>query len=288
MILVFGKTGQVGMELAALENIHCLDRNRADLTDPESCINAIHEHKPEAVINAAAYTAVDQAEEEESIAYVVNCTTPTAMAKACASNDIPFVQISTDYVFDGSGVDPWVPGQEPKPINAYGRTKLAGEKGIRTSGAQAIILRTSWIFSAHGDNFVKTMLRLSQTHSAISIVADQVGGPTSARSIARACQYVAKQMILDTSKQGIHHLSGTPDVSWADFATEIFNQAKRSVYITKLSTSEYPKSAKRPLNSRLDCTSLEDVFGVSRPSWRRDLREVLADLETNSLLPQDG
>lgn len=282
MILVFGKTGQVATELQRLSGVMALGREDVDLLDPNACAAAIREHAPKAVINAAAYTAVDRAEDEEHLATIINGDAPTAMAKACAELGIPLVHISTDYVFDGSGDTPWQPNDMTDPQNAYGRSKLAGEIGILESGAVHAILRTSWVISAHGANFVKTMLRLSETRDALNVVADQIGGPTPARDIAKACLQIANQLIQDTTKSGTYHFSGAPDVSWADFATEIFAQAGRTMTVAPISTAEYPTPAKRPLNSRMDCHSTEQIFGIKRPNWQDGLKEILKDLEETS------
>ena len=185
-LLVFGQTGQVAQALASLApEAVFLSRTQADLSDPEACAAAIRAHAPQAVINAAAWTAVDRAEAEEAAAHVVNAEAPGAMARACADLAIPFLHVSTDYVFDGSGDSPWQPGDATGPINAYGRSKLAGEEAIRAAGGPHAILRTSWVFSAEGANFVKTMLRLSETRDALGVVGDQIGGPTPASAIAR-------------------------------------------------------------------------------------------------------
>lgn len=278
-LLIFGKTGQVATELARLApEAICLGRDQADLSDPAACAAAINAHAPEAVINAAAYTAVDRAEEEETLATVVNGETPGALARACADLGIPLVHISTDYVFDGSGRDPRAITDPVAPQNAYGRSKLAGEQAVQKAGGTYGILRTSWVFSAHGANFVKTMLRLSDTRDALSIVNDQIGGPTPAADIARACLTMAGQLQGDPAKTGIYHLSGAPDVSWKDFAEAIFELAGRSVTVSGIPTADYPTPATRPLNSRLDCAATETVFGIARPDWRAGLKAVLTDL----------
>ncbi|MDG2404758.1 MAG: dTDP-4-dehydrorhamnose reductase [Paracoccaceae bacterium] len=278
MILVFGKTGQVATELRRLGNVLALGRDQADLSDPVACGRTIRDLAPLAVINAAAYTAVDKAEEDEELATIINGDTPTAIAQACVELKIPSVHISTDYVFEGSGEIPWKPSDAPNPQNAYGRSKLVGEEGIRTSGAAYAILRTSWVVSAHGTNFAKTMLRLSETRDALNIVEDQIGGPTPARDIAVSCLIIARRLREDPSKSGTYHFSGAPDVSWADFASEIFAQAARSVTITPIPTAEYPTPAKRPLNSRMDCSMTNSTFGVEQPDWRIGLKEILNDL----------
>jgi dTDP-4-dehydrorhamnose reductase len=277
-ILVFGKTGQVARELAAHPGVTCLDRDAADLSDPAACAAAIHAAHPKMVINAAAYTAVDKAEDDEAMAHVINGDAPGAMAQACAGLDIPFVSISTDYVFDGSGTRAWKPEDATGPLGVYGRSKLAGERAVVDAGGAYGILRTSWVVSAHGNNFVKTMLRLGAERDELSIVADQIGGPTPARDIAAACLQVGLQLQDDSAKAGIYHFSGGQDVSWADFAREIFAQAGLSCEIKDIASSAYPTPAARPLNSRLDCSSLETVFGITRPSWRDGLREILKEL----------
>ena len=279
MILVFGKTGQVATELQRLGGVVALGRDQTDLSDPAACSDAIRTYAPRAVINAAAYTAVDRAEEEEALATLINGDAPTAMAQACAELGIPLIHISTDYVFAGTGDASWQPNDPTAPQNAYGRSKLAGEIGIRNSGAVHAILRTSWVVSAHGANFVKTMLRLSDTHDALYIVADQIGGPTPARDIAAACLQMAEQLIADTSKSGTYHYSGAPDVSWANFATVIFEQAGKAVTVTPIPTTDYPTPAKRPLNSRMDCGATQPVFGIARPNWRDGLNVILPELE---------
>lgn len=279
MILVFGKTGQVAKELQRLADVTVLGREDVDLSDPQACANAIRTRAPRAVINAAAYTAVDRAEEAEALAAVINGDAPTAMAQACADIGIPLVHISTDYVFAGMGDAPWHPNDPTAPQNAYGRSKLVGEIGIRNSGAVHAILRTSWVVSAHGANFVKTMLRLSDTRDTLAVVADQIGGPTPARDIAAACLQIAEQLIANPSKSGTYHYSGAPDVSWADFATQIFEQAGKAVAVTPISTTDYPTPAKRPLNSRMECGATEQVFGIPRPDWRDGLNMILQELE---------
>jgi dTDP-4-dehydrorhamnose reductase len=280
-LLVFGSTGQVATELRRLApDAVFLGRDRADLTDPAACAAAIRAHAPQAVINAAAWTAVDQAETEEEAATLINGAAPTAMAQACAALNIPFVHISTDYVFDGAGNAPFAPDHPTAPLGAYGRSKLAGEAGVRAAGGPHAILRTSWVFSAHGANFVKTMLRLSETRDALTVVADQVGGPTPAAAIADACLAIAAQLQADPAKTGTYHFSGQPDVSWADFARAIFDLSDRKVAVTDIPTSAYPTPARRPKNSRMDCGLTETTFGIARPDWRQGLHDVLTELET--------
>lgn len=277
-ILVFGRTGQVATEIQRQAEVTALGREVADLSDPMACAEAIRDHAPDLVINAAAYTAVDRAESEEDLATVINGVAPGAMARACANLGIPFCHVSTDYVFDGSGAAPRAPSDPVAPCNAYGRSKLAGEEAVRAAGGQAAILRTSWVFSAHGGNFVKTMLRLSETRDALSVVDDQIGGPTPAADIAAALLSMGRAMVAGHAG-GLYHFSGAPDASWADFAREIFAQAGRATVVTGIPTRDYPTPAARPQNSRLDCGSLAAEFGIGRPDWRAGLARVLKELE---------
>lgn len=278
MILVFGRNGQVAQELMRQAEVTALGRAEADLMTPGAAQAAIARHAPALVINAAAYTAVDKAEEDAAAAQRLNAAAPAEMARACAEAGIPFLHISTDYVFDGSGTAPWPVEAAPAPLGVYGRTKLAGEDAVRAAGGAHVILRTSWVFSAHGGNFVKTMLRLSETRTRLTVVADQVGGPTPAAAIARACVRIAGQLRADPGKSGTYHFSGSPDVSWAEFAREIFAQAGRQVEVADIPGTDYPTPAQRPANSRLDNSRTRAVFGLPRPDWRAGLAEVLAEL----------
>jgi dTDP-4-dehydrorhamnose reductase len=277
-ILVFGKTGQVARELAAHPGVSCLGRDQVDLSDPAACAEAIRAARPQAVINAAAYTAVDKAESEEALATVINGEAPGAMARACAALEVPFVTLSTDYVFGGGGETPWRPTDATGPLGAYGRSKLAGEQAVRAAGGVSAILRTSWVVSCHGHNFVKTMLRLGRERERLTIVADQIGAPTPARAIAAACLRVAEQLKTDPEKGGVYHFAGTPDTSWACFARETFAQAGIDCMVEDIPTSAYPTPARRPLNSRLDCSSFEAAFDMPRPDWRQGVSDILKDL----------
>lgn len=279
-VLVFGRTGQVARALiaagpAAEVEITALGRDAADLTNPAACAAMIAASNADAVINAAAYTAVDAAETDEATAHIINADAPTVMAQACATKGIPFVHISTDYVFDGSEGAAWKPTDPTGPLGAYGRTKLAGEEGVTGAGGTFAILRTAWVFDANGKNFVTTMLRLSETRDALTVVADQIGGPTPADAIADACLVIAKVLVKEPSASGTYHFSGAPDVSWADFARAIFDIADRDVTVTDITTADYPTPAKRPANSRLDCTSTLDTFGIARPDWHSALVKML-------------
>ena len=277
-LLVFGKTGQVARELQRLApDATYLGRDEADLMDPAACAAAIAAHDADAIINAAAWTAVDKAETEEAAATVVNGDAPTAMANAAAAKGIPFLHISTDYVFDGTGTQPFAPDHPTGPLGAYGRSKLAGEQGVRAANGNHLILRTSWVVSAHGANFVKTMLRLGAERESLNVVSDQIGGPTPAAAIAQALLTAAKAMT-QGAQGGTHHFSGAPDTSWADFARAIMAEANLPCRINDIPTSEYPTPAKRPLNSRLDCSALTTAFCIPRPDWREGLKAIVKEL----------
>ncbi len=280
-ILIFGQTGQVARELARRVPegvaITQLSRGEADLTNPAACAAAIRARDADVVINAAAYTAVDKAEVDEAVAMTINASAPAAMARTCTQLGLPFLHISTDYVFDGTGTAPFPPYHATAPLGAYGRTKLRGEQRIRAAGGNFLILRTSWVFSAHGTNFLKTMLRLGRDRPALNVVSDQIGGPTPAASIADALFTAAFAMVKGV-EGGTHHFAGNPDTSWANFAREIMAVANLRCQITDIPSLAYPTPARRPLNSRLDCTSLER-FGILRPDWRKAIPEILQDLE---------
>ena len=280
-LLVFGQTGQVAQELArrlpAGVTARFLARDVADLMVPAACAAAVMASDADAVINAAAWTAVDKAEAEEAAASIVNGDSPTAMAQACAARGLPFLHISTDYVFDGAGTTPFSVDHPTAPLGAYGRSKLKGEVGVRAAGGNSLILRTSWVVSVHGANFVKTMLRLGRDRPILTVVADQIGGPTPAAAIADSLLTCAAAMVAG-QPGGTYHFSGAPDTSWADFAREIMAQAGLACQITDIPTSAYPTPAKRPANSRMECSALETAFGIDRPDWRADLRLILKEL----------
>jgi dTDP-4-dehydrorhamnose reductase len=280
-LLVFGQTGQVARELVRRAGpgvvITALGRDVADLSDPSACALAIDRAKVDAVINAAAWTAVDRAEADEPAATVINGDAPGAMARAAAARKLPFLHISTDYVFDGAGDQPFAPDHPTAPLNAYGRSKLAGEIAVRAAKGPHLILRTSWVVSAHGANFVKTMLRLGREREVLRVVADQTGGPTPAAAIADALIAAARAMC-DGSAGGTHHFAGSPDTSWAGFARAIMAGASLPCRIEDIATADYPTPARRPLNSRLDCQSFEAAFGLPRPDWRAGLDEILKEV----------
>ena len=284
-VLVFGKTGQVALALQRQAGRHrailtALGRDVADLADPAACaaVLAARIDAVDVVINAAAYTAVDRAEAEPDLARLVNAAAPAALAQVAASAGKPFLHISTDYVFDGSGSRPWHVDDPTGPLGVYGATKLAGEQGVVAAGGSHAILRTSWVFSADGSNFVKTMLRLGGQRDSLNVVADQVGGPTPAYDIADALLKMAQALHAGQGTPGTYHFAGSPDVSWAAFAREIFAAAGMAVRVVDIPSADYPTPARRPANSRLDCTSLQAAFGIARPDWRSGLAQVLRAL----------
>lgn len=286
-LLIFGKTGQVARELGVCApDAVFLDRQAADLMDPGACAARIAELRPSAVINAAAWTAVDAAEDNSESAFRVNADAPGAMAEAAAEIGAAFVQISSDYVFDGSGNEPWQPDDATGPLGVYGASKLAGEERVRASGATAAILRTSWVFSAHAPNFVMSMLRLAKTRDRLTVVADQIGGPTPADAIATACLRIASTLVTAPVLRGTYHFSGSPDVSWAAFAREIFARSGQSIHVEDIRSSDFPTKAARPGNSRLDCSKTEKVFGLARPDWRLSLTGTLSDSRVRQVIEE--
>ncbi|WP_019956804.1 dTDP-4-dehydrorhamnose reductase [Yoonia vestfoldensis] len=280
-LLVFGTTGQVAKELARRRPQDCtirfLDRRDADLSDPAACHAAILASDVDAVINAAAWTAVDDAEMHEARATTINADAPGAMAAACLRMNIPLLHLSTDYVFDGAGQLPFAPSDPVAPLSAYGRSKLAGENAIRLTGAHHLILRTSWVFSPYDGNFVTTMLRLGASRNEVAVIADQIGGPTPAGDIADAL-FVAARGMIGGKPGGTHHFAGAPDTSWANLARHVMDQAGLDCAVRDLPSSDYPALAVRPLNSRLDCASFTLTFGLERPDWRRGVKEVILNL----------
>ncbi len=281
-VAVFGKTGQVATELQRRVpddvTLQVLGRDKADFSNPDMVYEAASVLKADVAINAVAYTAVDKAEEEPELANTINGASVGALANACAQTGTPLVHISTDYVFPGGGTEPWAPGDATGPLGAYGASKLLGEQVFSKLAANpAVVLRTSWVFSAHGNNFVKTMLKYGAERPELTVVSDQIGGPTPAAAIADACLIIARALA-GGQKGGTYHFSGAPDVNWADFAREIMAQADLPANIKDIPTTEWPTPAARPLNSRLDCRTLERDFGIRRPDWREGLAAVLREL----------
>lgn len=288
-VAVFGATGQVGRALIAALGSSAVsaDRSIADFSAPQMLpilLDRLHaQEKLTAVINAAAYTSVDLAEKEEQLAFVLNAESPGALARWCAAHRVPLVHYSTDYVFSGEGQKPWTEEDPVHPINAYGRSKLAGEQSVRAAGGSFLILRTSWIYDAFGANFVLTMLRLGKSREAIDVVADQFGSPTYAPHLAHATLAALDHAnSLSDFPSGVFHLCGTGVTSWHGFATTIFQYAKKNGIplavgqVSPVPSSAYPTLARRPLNSRLCADLAARVLGLRLPHWSEGLAECMA------------
>lgn len=284
-ILVLGSRGQVGHSLVQLlgSRAETLDRPLLDLAASESLLRSLDEtykeHSPSAIINAAAYTLVEKAEQETDLARAINGTAPGLLAKWCMGRQIPFVHFSTDYVFDGKSARPWTEEDEPLPLNAYGRSKLEGERAVAESGRDWLIFRTSWVYGPVGQNFVKTMLRLGKEREEISVVDDQHGAPTFAPDLAtgtlEALQSAGARKSFPT---GIYHLCNSGETTWFQFAEKIFECARKDGCPLKLkrlipvSTEAYGSKIMRPKNSRLSLSKIKQEFGVELPSWEDGLK----------------
>ena len=289
-LAVTGLTGQVVNALIARApreiEIIALGRPQLELSRREAVLTSLRHARCDAIINSAAYTQVDKAESEPELALRVNGDGARNVAQAAAELGVPLLHISTDYVFDGLLDRPYREDDETKPTSVYGRSKLAGEEQIRALNPHHAILRTAWVYSPYGTNFVKTMLRLGADQDEVSVVADQLGNPTSALDIADALIEIAKNIIRDSSEalRGTFHMSGQGEASWADIAQAIFETAeshgRRPVKVRRIKTSEYPTLAQRPANSRLDNSKLHTVYGIKLPHWRVSLADCVVRLLT--------
>jgi dTDP-4-dehydrorhamnose reductase len=291
-ILLLGSSGQLGYELVRTLGPlgHLLTPSREDIdlaVDGDDIVEKIIALKPDLVINAAAYTAVDKAETETTLAWQINAQAPAAMAKACHSLDIPLIHFSTDYVFDGQGNKPWTEVDKPHPINTYGETKLAGEDLIRQSQVKHLIFRTSWVYGSWGNNFLKTMMRLAQERESLTVVDDQIGAPTWSRHIAEAMTAVLVVAVRDGKSfwyqyGGTYHLTNAGLTSWHGFAAAIFAELSELEHaipsLSAIDTENYPTAAARPRFSVLDNTLLGERFGLYLPDWRQTLSLVMQDL----------
>ena len=276
-ILVIGKNGQLARSLAAGRfkgvEILCVGRPELDLTDGKSIDNAFSDANADVVINAAAYTAVDQAETEEAEAIAVNARGAEAIAAAAARHGLPLIHVSTDYVFDGELDRPYNELDAVAPVSAYGRSKLAGERAVTAANTHNVIVRTAWLMSPYGKNFCKTMLRLAQSKSELSVVSDQVGSPTYVPHLAAALIDIAKRLVDDPGRQhgGVYHLVNQGHASWFDVATFIMSaaakQGHRAAQISAISSDQYPTPVRRPVNSRLDCSKAKKAFDLELPHW---------------------
>jgi len=283
VILILGASGQVGTELqrafTGAGAVTAWNRDVADLSRPEDLRPLIRGLRPNVILNAAAYTAVDRAESEEDLALTINGAAPRVLAEEAAKLDAMLVHYSTDYVFDGSKESPWVESDPTNPLNAYGRTKLAGEQAIEEVGGKFFILRTSWVYGPHGHNFLRTMLRLGRERDQLKIVDDQFGAPTSSVAIADATRTICDKA-MEEAIYGIYHLTCGGRTSWCEFAQEIFAQHHRRTgenvpEIIPIPSSEYPTPAKRPVNSVLSNEKLQSTYGVTLADWRSALSKVM-------------
>ncbi len=288
-LLVFGAGGQLGKEIGgtvARRNLSAvlLSRAEADIADRQTIVSAVEKTQPSAVINAAAYTKVDKAEDEPEQAYRENRDGPALLAEICAAKGLPLIHVSTDYVFDGTKPTPYIETDPVAPLGIYGASKEAGERAIRDRLEHHVILRTAWVYGVHGNNFLKTMLNLARTKESWGVVADQRGNPTATADLADALLTAAARAADKRSSNlwGTYHFAGTGAATWHDFASEIVSaQAPitgRRPEVRAITTADYPTKAKRPVNSCLDSTRFETVFGMKARPWAARTREVVAAL----------
>lgn len=283
-ILISGQHGQVARALQQclgdLGQLHVLGRDRLDLAQPEAIRAQVQHLAPDLIINAAAYTAVDQAESEPELAFALNARAPGIFAEEADRLGIPLIHYSTDYVFDGDKATPYTEDDEPNPLNVYGRSKLAGEQAIKAVASQHLILRTSWVYSRHGRNFLLTMQRLLQEQPQLRIVADQIGAPTWAGTLATSTRLLIERWLAgQAGTWGTYHLSARGETSWFGFAQAIGAHLKAQglpcAELLPIPSSAYPTPARRPLNSRLDCSLLQRQWQVSQPHWQQALIDCL-------------
>ncbi|MGE0100573.1 MAG: dTDP-4-dehydrorhamnose reductase [Hydrogenophaga sp.] len=289
-LLLLGKNGQVGWELqrslAPLGELVALGRHDVDLSHADHLRERVRELRPAVIVNAAAYTAVDKAESEPTLAHAVNALAPGALAEAAHEVGSLLVHFSTDYVFDGSGDVPRTETAPTAPLSVYGQTKLEGEQRVQAACDRHLILRTSWVHAARGGNFARTMLRLAQERDELQVIDDQIGAPTGADLIADVTAHVIRQAVRDTACLGTHHLAAAGETSWHGYARFVLDAALdlqpgldvRAKAVLPISTSAYPTAARRPLNSRLDTTRLRHAFGLSLPLWQTGVRRMLAEI----------
>ncbi len=284
-ILITGQHGQVSQalqqRLQGLGELIVLGRDRLDLANPEHIRQQVRAQRPDLIINAAAHTAVDLAESEPDAAFAINAIAPGILAEEAKVLGVPLIHYSTDYVFDGTKAAPYTEADTPNPLSVYGQSKLAGERAIAEVGGEYLILRTSWVYSNHGKNFLLTMQRLLQEKPQMRIVADQIGAPTWAGSIARSTRALIERWQGGAAGEwGIYHLTAEGETSWFGFAQAIAQQlraeGKACAELEAIPSSAYPTPAQRPLNSRLDCSRLQQQWHVSQPHWQDALRECLA------------
>lgn len=288
-VLLLGSSGQLGMQLArqlaGKFELTALSRAQLDLSDVDAVRAAVRTSMPEVVINAAAYTAVDKAEQETEQARLVNAVAPGVIAEEVAKTNGWLIHYSTDYVFDGSGTKAWQETDVTNPLSVYGQTKLDGELAIAGSGGKHVILRTSWVYASEGRNFLHTMLRLGREREQLRIVDDQVGAPTSAEALSDATLAVLSRLESDADVTGVYHLACAGETSWCGFAKAIFAEfasIQRTPEVVPIPSEAYPTPAKRPLNSRLNCAKFAGIFGYSMPRWEDALAQVASEIKAQS------
>ena len=292
-ILLLGKNGQVGWELqralAPLGDVVALDRRStpaADLSDPDALATLVRDLRPDAIVNAAAHTAVDTAESEPDLARAVNTTAPAVLAREAAALGAWLVHYSTDYVFDGSGTAPWTEDAPVAPLSVYGQTKADGEAAIRLAAGQHLIFRTSWVYAARGGNFAKTMLRLARERDRLNVVADQFGAPTGADLIADVTAHALRTAMARPALSGTYHLVAGGETSWHGYASHVVARARalgqdlKAQAIEPVPTSAFPTPARRPANSRLDTTRLQQAFDLRLPTWQQGVDRLLDEVLT--------
>ncbi len=292
-ILIVGSNGQVGRELKrsfeGAGELLCFDRHNVDLADEKRVRSMIRDTQPDVILNAAAYTAVDRAESETDIAMAINATAPRILAEEAAHRRALLVHYSTDYVFDGTNREPWVESDSPNPLNVYGATKLAGEQAIQKVGGKYLILRTSWVYGPHGNNFLFTMMRLGKERDNLSIVDDQIGSPTTSIELADVTRWVVERAVsgqcgLEQNWAALYHVTCAGSTSWFGFAREIFARAValtggKVPVLIPITTPEYPTPAKRPLYSVLSNAKLKETFGIELPGWESALAATMLQLK---------
>jgi len=289
-MVVTGRGGQVVLSLLERGQadgrfeVVAVGRPELDLSTPETVEAALRRAKPDVIVSAAAYTAVDQAESDEEAATVINGIAAGKVAEVAAALGVPVIHLSTDYVFDGSKSSPYLESDPVAPIGAYGRSKLAGEQAVAAATPNHAILRTAWVYSPFGKNFLKSMLKLAETRDSVNVVDDQIGNPTSALDVADAVLTVAANLLAsgDPALRGTFHMTGAGEASWADFAAEIFARSAQvdgvAAEVGRIPSSAYPTPAKRPANSRLDCSLLESRHGAILPDWRQSTANIVERL----------
>ncbi len=273
MYLITGASGQLGTELSKLlPDAILTDADTLDITDLNAVLKFVRDHNVDTIINCAAYTAVDRAEDDIEIATRVNVLGPENLAKTGCK----IVHVSTDYVFDGTHHTPYTPDDAPNPVSVYGKTKLAGEQAVLDNANIAVIIRTAWLYSAHGNNFVKTMRKLGAERDTLNVVCDQIGTPTFAGDLAAAIVHILPQMSADN--RGVYHFTNAGVCSWYDFATEFMELSGLECDVRPISTSAYPTRATRPFYSVLDKSKIVDTFGIKIPHWRKSLRRCIEQM----------